>query len=148
MTLKTPWPICTTCRAISSDIFLSRVVEKPHLLWPKFSAFVKSAQGGCHSCTLLYEAVREPHRQRLYAEPIYLENAFIDGARIVVVTTDLSGLPDSVTWHLPFIKPKSEQKAHYEYYPLAHVRYVVDSKDVPQGASHFKGQSPSKQMSD
>jgi hypothetical protein len=95
--------MCTTCRAIPRVFFQDGVIDKPHRLWPTFVAVASSASGGCHICTLLYEAVREPFKHRLDKEPVHLERATIngDGTQAVVLTVDLA---DRGKWDESFME--------------------------------------------
>ncbi|RMZ82926.1 hypothetical protein DV737_g1837, partial [Chaetothyriales sp. CBS 132003] len=117
-----------------------QVTKLPHRLWLTFSAFADSASRGCHSCTLLYEAVREPFKHRLDAEPVHLERAIIDGdgTEAVALTVDLASLPDHGTWHESLWKRNDGQRPIFQFVPIADVKYVPDAKDIPQGARHFK----------
>jgi hypothetical protein len=138
MALKTPWPICGTCRHIPPT--LSRdTTAITHQLWPNFSDFQTSASKGCHSCTLLYEAVQEPFKSRLETGPIYLERAIIDGnIQVVAVTVDLAASPDHSAWDESLWK-RNDQPPSFQYVPIADVKYVTDSKDIPHDARLFKG---------
>ena len=141
MTFRTPWPTCTTCQAIPLSFFHNGAIDKPHRLWLAFSAFAGSASRGCHTCTLLYEAVREPFKHRLDAEPVHLECATIDseGTQAVALTVDLASLPDRGNWDESLWKRNDVQRPRFQFVPIANVKYVSATKDVPQGARHFKG---------
>ncbi|RMZ90857.1 hypothetical protein DV736_g1883, partial [Chaetothyriales sp. CBS 134916] len=140
MALKTPWPTCTTCQAIPLTFFHNGATNKPHPLWLTFSAFADSASKGCHSCTLLYEAVQEPFKHRLDTEPVHLERATTDsdGTQAVALTVDLASSPDRGTWDESLWKRYDGQQPSFQFVPIADVKYVRDAKDVPQGARHFK----------
>jgi hypothetical protein len=141
MALRTPWPTCTTCQAIPLAFFHNGAINKPHRLWPTFSAFANSASRGCHTCTLLYEAVREPFKHRLDNEPVHLERATIDsdGAQAVALTVALASLPDRGTWDESLQKRTDGQRPSFQFVPIADIKYVPDAKDIPQGVRHFKG---------
>jgi hypothetical protein len=90
---------------------------------------------------LLYEAVREPFKHRLDDEPVHLERATInsDGAQAVALTVTLASLPDRGTWDASLQKRIDGQRPSFQFVPIADIKYVLDAKDVPQGARHFKG---------
>ncbi|KAF7926833.1 uncharacterized protein EAE98_006218 [Botrytis deweyae] len=141
MALKTPWPICTTCQAIPYTLFQNGTINDPHLFWPSFSEFATSASRGCHTCTLLYEAVREPFKHRLEDQPIFLERGTIDsgGTEVVALTVDLASLPDYSTWADDFLRRHAEDKlSGFKCLPIADVKHVLDAGDVPEDARNFK----------
>ncbi|KAF7908922.1 hypothetical protein BELL_0355g00030 [Botrytis elliptica] len=141
MALKTPWPICTTCQAIPYTLFQNGTINDPHLFWPSFSEFATSASRGCHTCTLLYEAVREPFKHRLEDQPIFLERGTIDsgGTEVVALTVDLASLPDYSTWADDFLRRHAEDKlSGFKCLPIADVKHVLDPGDVPEDARNFK----------
>jgi hypothetical protein len=142
MNLMTPWPTCTACQVIPLAFFQNGAIHKPHQLWLNFFAFVDSASRGCHTCTLLYEAVQEPFKHRLDDEPVYLERATInsDGTQAVALTVDLASQPDRGTWDESLWKRTDSQSPSFQFAPIADVKYVSDVRDVPQGTRHFKGE--------
>ncbi|KAI9649471.1 hypothetical protein NHQ30_002047 [Ciborinia camelliae] len=140
MSLRTPWPTCTTCQEIPPTFFhREAIIDKPHRFWSTFSAFANSASRGCHSCTLLYEAVREPFKHQLDDEPVFLERATTesDGSQVVALTVTLASLPDRDTLDEP-LKKRTDQHSGFQFVPIADIKYVTDAKDVPRGARHFK----------
>jgi hypothetical protein len=141
MTFRTPWPTCTTCQAIPLAYFQAATFVKPHRLWVTFSAFADSASRGCHTCTLLYEAVQEPFKHRLDNEPVHLERATIDsdGTQAVALTVDIASLRDHGTWDESLWGPTDGKPASFQFVPIADVKYVINADDIPQGARHFKG---------
>jgi hypothetical protein len=143
MTLRTPWPTCTTCQAVPLAFFHNGAISKPHRLWLTFSAFADSALRGCHTCTLLYEAVREPFKHRLDAEPVHLERATTnsDGTQAIALTVDLASLPDRGTWDESLWKRNDGQRPGLQFVPIADIKYVRSARDVPQSARHFKGKN-------
>ena len=142
MTLRTPWPTCTTCQGIPLEFFQNGAITKPHRLWLTFSAFADSASRGCHTCILLYEAVREPFKSRLDDEPVHLESATInsDGSQAVALTVDLASLPSCATWDESLWKRTDGQRSSFQFVPIADVKYVPNDRDIPQNARHFKGE--------
>ncbi|KAA8572160.1 hypothetical protein MFRU_018g01510 [Monilinia fructicola] len=140
MALRTPWPICATCQAIPLAFFQNGAVNKPHLFWTTFSAFANSALRGCHSCTLLFEAVREPYKHRLDNEPVFLEHGMVEsaGSRALALTVIPAFLPDRGTSNASLEKDHDDLRRNFHLVPIADVKYVSDTKDVPQGARHFK----------
>jgi len=143
MTLRTPWPTCTTCQAVPLAFFHNGAISKPHRLWLTFSAFADSALRGYHTCTLLYEAVREPFKHRLDAEPVHLERATTnsDGTQAIALTVDLASLPDRGTWDESLWKRNDGQRPGLQFVPIADIKYVRSATDVPQSARHFKGKN-------
>jgi hypothetical protein len=141
MALRTPWPTCTTCQAIPLAFFHNRAIDKPYRLWLTFSAFADSASRGCHTCTLLYEAVWEPFKHRLDDEPVHLECTTIDtdGTQAVALTVDLASLHDRGTWDESLWKRTDGQRPSFQFVPIADIKYALNANDVPQGARHFKG---------
>lgn len=144
MTLQTPWPICTTCQAIPPAFFHNGTMVKPHQLWPNFSSFTTSASRGCHTCTLLFEAVWEPFKHRLEDESIFLERATtnIDDVEVeaVALTVSLDSLSNRDTWVDEFSKIHiSDKLPGFQFVPIAIVKYVTDAEEVPKGARHVKG---------
>lgn len=144
MTLKTPWPICTTCQAIPLAFFRNEAVDKPYLLWPTFSAFEKSTSIGCYTCTLLFEAVKEPFKHRLNDDPVHLEISTIssNNTRAVALTVDLASGPDHGAWDESLWKATEDQTPKFRFVPVADVEHVPDVGDIPPGARHFKGKMP------
>ncbi|KAM0159396.1 hypothetical protein ACHAQE_005080 [Botrytis cinerea] len=141
MALRTPWPICTACQAIPYTSFQNGTLNDPHQFWPSFSELANSASRGCHTCTLLYEAVREPFKHRLENQAVFLERGAIggDGAETVVLTVDLASLPDQSTWANDFLQVHAEDKlSDFKYLPIADVKYVSDAAEVPEDARNFK----------
>ncbi|TGO54049.1 hypothetical protein BCON_0113g00090 [Botryotinia convoluta] len=141
MALKTPWPICTTCQAIPYTLFQKGTINDPHQFWQRFSEFANSASRGCHTCTLLYGAIREPFKHRLEGQPIFMERGTIDsyGAEAVALTVDLASLPDHSTWADEFIRKHVEDKlSGFKYLPIADVKHVLDAGEVPEDAQNFK----------
>ncbi|TEY48285.1 hypothetical protein BOTCAL_0296g00050 [Botryotinia calthae] len=141
MALRTPWPICTTCQAISYTLFQNGTINDPNQFWPSFSEFANSASRGCHTCTLLYEAVREPFKHRLENQAVFLERGTIggDGTETVVLTVDPASLPDQSTWANEFLQVHAEDKlSDFKYLPIADVKYVSDAAEVPEDARNFK----------
>lgn len=92
---------------------------------------------------LLYEAVREPFKHRLDAEPVNLERATIDSddTQAVALTVDLASLPDRGTWNESLWKQSDGQHPSFQFVPIADIKYVHNAEDVPQGARHFKGKT-------
>lgn len=90
---------------------------------------------------LLYEAVREPFKHRLDAEPVNLERATIDSddTQAVALTVDLASLPDRGTWDESLWKHSDSQHPSFQFVPISDIKYVHNAEDVPQGARHFKG---------
>jgi hypothetical protein len=138
MTLNTPWPICEKCQAIPPAFFRHGAIDTPHQLWPTFSAFANSASRGCHTCTLLYEAVREPFKSRLDEEPVHLERSASDNDSIAL-TIDPASLVDHETWVDSLQKAEDGQRLTLQFQSIADIKYVLDAKDIPQSARHFKG---------
>ncbi|KIW03232.1 uncharacterized protein PV09_05454 [Verruconis gallopava] len=140
MALKSPWPICKTCQAIPLAYFQNEEVNQPYRAWPTFADFADSASRGCHTCTLLYEAVREPFKTRLDDEPIYLESAKtrVNDERVVVLTVDPTTIADRTNWNGFLQKPNDNDPPNLQFLPIADVKYVRDARDVPQDARHFK----------
>lgn len=122
--------MCKTCQAIPLAIFQDGATAKHHLLWLTFSAFANSASRGCHTCTLLYEAVREPFKDRLDDEPIYLEHAILnaDGGQAVALTVDLASSPNRRNWDESLWRHTDEQGPSFQFVPLTDVRYVPDAR--------------------
>jgi hypothetical protein len=87
---------------------------------------------------LLYEAVREPFKHRLDDEAVHLERATIDsnGSQAVALTVTLA---DGGSWDESLEKHIDDQRPSFQFVPIADIKYVLDAKDVPQGAWHFKG---------
>jgi hypothetical protein len=90
---------------------------------------------------LLYEAVREPFKHRLDEEPVHLERSTTDSdcAQAVALTVAPASLPDDGSSDESLKKPTDGQRPSFEFVPIADIKYVLDAKDVPQGAWHFKG---------
>jgi hypothetical protein len=141
MALSTPWPICTNCQAIPLACFRNGAINKPHQLWPTYSAFANSALRGCHTCTLLYEAVQEPFKHQLNDEAVFLEHTAIssDGAQAVALTVTPASLPDPGIQNELLQNRTGDQRPNFQLVPIADVKYVLDAEDVPQGARQFKG---------
>jgi hypothetical protein len=141
MTFETPWPTCTTCQAIPLAYFQAASFVKPYQLWLTFSAFADSASKGCHTCTLLYEAVQEPFKRRLGNESVYLERPTIDndGIQAVALTVDIASLEDHGTWDESLWKLTDGKPTSFSFVPIADVKYVINVSEIPQGARHFKG---------
>ena len=141
MALQTPWPTCVTCQAIPPAYFHNEAIDGPHHLWATFSAFANSASRGCHTCTLLYEAVREPFKHLLDEEPVYLERSSIDGGgtQALALTIDPASLLNRDTWDEFLKKTIDDQPPNFRFQTIADIKYVLDAKDVPRGAQHFKG---------
>jgi hypothetical protein len=135
--------MCTTCEAIPLAFFHNGAVAKPHRLWLTFSAFANSASKGCHTCTLLHEAVREPFKHRINNEPVYLERATIEGVgtQAVALTVDLTSSHDRGTWDESLWKRTDSQPPTFQFVPIADVKYVLNAHEVPPGARHFKGKT-------
>jgi len=131
MALEPPWLICASCRGITRR------------LWLHFSEFEASAAKGCHSCTILYEAVREPFKSRLEIEPVFLERATEDqnNKHPLALTIDIAPSADSSTWDESLWNGNNSQQANFRHVAIADVKYVTDSKDVPHGARLFKGKA-------
>ena len=144
----TPCPICGTCRDIPLTLFRNTSTAVTHLLWPNFSDFQTSASRGCHSCTLLHEAVREPFKSRLETGPVYLERAIIgeNSPQPVALTVDLGSSIDHSTWDESLWKRSDGQLPHFQYVLIADVKYVTDATDVPHDARLFKGMETTKQL--
>ncbi|KAF7901471.1 hypothetical protein EAF00_003692 [Botryotinia globosa] len=141
MALKTPWPICTTYQAIPYTLFQNVTINDPHPFWPSFSEFASSASRGCHTCTLLYEAIREPFKHRLEWQPIFLERGTIDigGTEAVALTVDLASLTDHSTWADEILRKHAEDKlSAFKYLPINDVKHVLDAGEVPEDARNFR----------
>lgn len=130
-----------TCQAIPLAFFRNGAINKPHQLWPTFSAFANSASRGCHTCTLLYEAVREPFKHQLGDKAVFLEHAAIDndGAQAVALTATPASLSDLGIQEELLQKRTGDQRPNFQFMPIADIKYVLDAKDIPQGAQQFKG---------
>jgi hypothetical protein len=146
MTVNTPWPICETCQATPPAFFHHGSIDTPHQLWPTFSAFANSASRGCHACTLLYEAVWEPFKSRLDEESVYLERSATDNesTQALALTIDPASLVDRNAWDDSLQKAVDGQRLAFRFQPIANVKYVLDAKDIPQGAKNFRGKIISK----
>lgn len=146
MTLKTPWPICATCKAIPPAFFRpGSAPQQPYQLWPKYLEFAESAARGCHACTLLYEAVREPFKTKLDVEPLYLESAIIDNTVAVVLTVNLDALPENSIWVKASWKRIDGENTVFKFVTIADVKFLTDAEDIPQGFKHFKGKQAEPQ---
>lgn len=146
MAPRTPWPICETCRAIPQSLFSRHdEISQPliHHLWPSFAAFEASALRGCHTCTLFYEAVREPFKQCLEPVPaaIYLESAVREDTQLPVValTVDLLSLPDHASLDETLGRDEADVKSSFRFKCIADVKFVLDWNAIPTNAKHFQG---------
>ena len=144
--MRTPWPICQKCSDIPTDVFCPQSADAPgaiHPLWPAFSALVESAARGCHTCTLFFEAVREPFKSQ-DAVPVYLESlaAGDGGRRSVYITLDLSLV--TATGRPHDVQPKVVEwtAALTRFTPVADVRYLLDADQIPKNAKFFQSKYP------
>ena len=152
MAFRTPWPICAACQAIPIEVLIRSAVDGKniglpltHFLHGSFDAFRLSASRGCHACTLLYEAVREPFKSGLHTAPICLESARgSDDKFKLVLSADLGQIQrfeDSLELALSEVTLREEDKG-FNKTPIADVRFVFDASDIPATARNYRGNEP------
>jgi len=155
---ETPWPICTTCVSIPFHIFSSSA-SSPSALYPlqvSFHHLRNSALAGCHTCTLFYEATREPFKSKLESAPVYIEHSSADilDQPKVVVSADLARITrreDSE--ELKLCEELSALNLEpFKFTPIAEVKFVSSKDDVPAAARHHNSKcmlpEPIWQLSD
>lgn len=63
------------------------------------------------------------------------------GSRALALTVIPAFLPDRGTSNASLEKDHDDLRRNFHLVPIADVKYVSDTKDVPQGARHFKGKN-------
>ena len=147
MSVETPWPICGHCKNIPLSFFCQLVSAEPfeqrrkYNLQASFAALRYSASRGCHSCTLFYEAVREPYKNALHTAPVFFESLFERTsafARTIAITVDLNRVVRSGDGAESHLKSPEYQCLYgrFEFPPIGEMRWTMEETKIPWYAKH------------
>ncbi|KAK5163373.1 uncharacterized protein LTR77_010746 [Saxophila tyrrhenica] len=142
MAHQTPWPICSTCRTIPHNIFTVPASSDltQFKLWDSFTRFAESAARGCHTCTLLYEAVHEPYKSRLKNAEVYLESLSTGDnvKREVVVTANSTLLEPCAGREEEALLKGGNLSAGTSFTPIAHLKFALNHNEIEASTKYYQ----------
>lgn len=145
--VETPWPVCQVCSGIPVALFSPSQHEpsaksaQTHFLHSSFQAFSLSASTGCHLCTVLYGAVREPFKSRLRTAPVFLESCLQEDDLSVIVSADLTRIQRSGGEDEAALREGvfATTDRPFRHTTIADVKFTFASEKVPATAKNYKG---------